>query len=79
MRAYGFPVEYLKLETGVTLVYGEVWNEKGQQLGQWTSSDVDFLRHDLKKHVSEHYDYRFMASIPGFLVEKVRGRYGKES
>jgi hypothetical protein len=78
MRAYGFPVEWLKLETGQTLVYGEVWNEKGQQLGQWTSSDIDFLRSDLKK-CAARYDYRFVDAIPGFLVEKVRGKFGKTS
>lgn len=68
-KAIGFP---LKGWMG-TDVYGQVWSEDGEFLGQWISSNVVHLAEDLALCAPD-YDYQFVKHIPEFLVEKVKQR-----
>lgn len=55
-KAYGFPV--FGYEPGIEVV-GLCLTEDGEVLGQWISSDLDWLKKDLKKH-AEGYEYIFL-------------------
>lgn len=56
-KAYGFPI-FGGPSVGWDVV-GVCVTEEGQVLGQWISSDLDWLKKDLEKH-AEGYEYIFL-------------------
>lgn len=56
-KVYGFPV-FGGVSPGWDVV-GICITEDGEVLGQWISSDLDWLKKDLKKH-TEGYEYIFL-------------------
>lgn len=70
MKALGFKVS--DCFTGD--VCGEVWSEDGKMLGQWISSDLNWLKRDLAAHAKD-YEYEFVDQIPEFVMNELRRRY----
>lgn len=74
MKAFGFKLS--DCFTGD--VYGEVWSEDGKKLGDWISSDIDWLKRDLAFHARGH-EYEFIDYVPEFVMDKLRRRYEHET
>lgn len=72
-KAYGFPTTKQDYSFLGGLICGSCFDEDGKFLGNWTSSDIDWLKTDLKNH-AEGYEYIFNNTPPEFLIELIRNK-----